>query len=49
VPLDTGSRIVKNRGFAIANFKSEEVTQRAIQDGEISINFAAIRIVQAYR
>lgn len=39
----------KNRGFAIANFKTEDTAKRAIQNGEVSINFAAIRIVQAYR
>lgn len=30
VPIDTGSRIPKNRGFAIANFKTEDTAKAAI-------------------
>jgi len=47
--MDSHSRLPRNRGFAIVNFKLEEHCARAIQEGEISINFACIRIVQAYR
>lgn len=35
-------RIIRNRGFAIINFKKQEHAERAIQEGEISINFAAV-------
>ena len=43
------ARTIRNRGFAIINFKRQEDAQRAVQEGEISINFAAVQISQSYQ
>lgn len=40
---------MRNRGFAIINFKRQEDAQRAVLEGEISINFAAVTITQSYQ
>lgn len=48
MPMDTG-RLLRNRGFAICNFKNLESATRAIQEGEICINFAVVIIAQSYQ
>ena len=42
-------RIVRNRGFAIINFKNASSAQKAIETGEITINFGSVTIQQSYQ
>ena len=47
MPMEMG-HYLKNRGFAIVNFKNAEQASRAVQDGEITVNFAGVTIVQSF-
>jgi len=47
MPMEMG-HYLKNRGFAIVNFKNADQAARAVQDGEITVNFAGVTIVQSF-
>jgi len=40
---------MRNRGFCIINFKNESSAAKAILEGEIAIEFAAVAITQSYQ
>lgn len=44
MPMEMGRTSMRNRGFAIINFKRVEDAARAVLDGEITVNFAGVAI-----
>ena len=49
MPTEPSGRVMRNKGFAIINFKHAESAAKAILQGEISISFAAVQIEQSYQ
>ena len=49
MPVEQMRNSIRNRGFAIINFKNQSSAEKAILDGEISIEFAAVSITQSYQ
>jgi len=48
MPMEMGPYL-KNRGFAIVNFKSADQASFAVQEGEITVNFAGVTIVKSFQ
>ena len=48
MPVEQMRNSIRNRGFAIINFKNQTSAEKAILAGEILIEFAAVAITQSY-
>ena len=49
MPMEQKRNAKCNRGFAIINFKNQSSAEKAILDGQISIEFATVAITQSYQ
>ena len=49
MPVEQMRNSIRNRGFAIINFKNQSSAEKAILVGEVLIEFAAVAITQSYQ